>query len=599
MFEKIQAAYELLLPIVESGQKIRVFSEDGSEHGDGENEKNIYEGFSGGKSQMQAIHLLIKAQLLICRRYEKEMSRYKYPGYRMILSCLEMPPSTKEALNKDDPSSLLFASLSNPKRAEFVKTAVALVYQTCLVSPMNSQELICEGGVAMLESLLNYYLHVAHAMRKGGASEFDAEESVLDIISYLVHTIAGIAYFDTGRAAILSLENPTQLCILWRRCIDGRYLSGSKRDNLGDSTIKRFALEGVASMAKDEKLQKLLIGSGIVWPLIKYMLGYDPTLEQVAAMKDDQDDVGMSQGASNTQARLATRSLGMLCGVLQDPALASPRNELLSIACSKLLTSPVALLLRNKRTGELLRTLNTNIETPARIWNVSMRNELNAFISKVEQERPEGECQSVEDELAKVDSFEYSLLKEELRIGGVYVRVFNRMGSGREAIREVPDPAMLAKQVTDFIARSINNSSDLPEGWVDLPLSFTDDNAELSPFLKEEGLQTVQIRDTKFLVAIKALLQLVRVDGLIDDVLCEHSSAVPSILLSLLELPQDSEVSMIGQFCDKMTCCLTLNIPRLVDFRYWQRHSIHHEPEAAFCRCSGKAGSSLAAFVGS
>ena len=37
-------------------------------------------------------------------------------------------------------------------------------------------------------------------------------------------------------------------------------------------------------------------------------------------------------------------------------------------------------------------------------------------------------------------------------------------------------------------------------------------------------------------------LQYVRVDGLIDDVLCEPSSAVPSVLLSLLELPQDSEV---------------------------------------------------------
>lgn len=547
-FEKIQAAYELLLPIVESGQTIRVFSEGGSEREGEQSEENVYEGFGGGKSQMQAIYLLLKTQLLICKRYEKEMGRYKYPAYRMLLSCLEIPPSCKDALNKDDVGALLFASLSNIKRAEFVKTAVALVYQTCLVSPMNSQELIVEDGVRALESILNFYVHAVAAMRKGNATEYDEEACVTEILSYVIHTIAGIAYFENGRAALLDLEDPSRLCINWRRCIDGRYLSAQKRDDVGDPSIKIYALEGIANMAKDERLQEMLIGSGVVWPMMKYMLGYDPTLDDVGhELNGDHDDVGISQAASNTQARLSARALGTLCGVLQDPALSSPPNELLSVACSKLLTSPVALMLRNKRTGEVLKTLNTNVETPARIWNVNMRNELNSFLTKMEQERPENECQSAKDELSKVESFEYSQLKEELRIGGVYVRVFNRMGSGREAIREVPNPGVLAKQVTDFVARSINASDDLPEDWIELPLNFKR-TSELSPFLKEEAIQTVGVRDKRFLMAIKALLQLVRVDGLIDDVLCEPESAVPSILLSLLELPQDSEVC----FC---VCC--------------------------------------------
>ncbi|CAB9505549.1 DnaJ (Hsp40) homolog, subfamily C, member 13 [Seminavis robusta] len=547
-FEAIQAAYELLLPIVESGQKIRVFSDDGGDDGDGEQEENVFEGFGGGRSQMQAIHLLIKTQLLICKRYEKEMSKYKYPAYRMVLSCLEIPPSSKEALQKEDPSALLFAVLSSVKRAEFMKTTVALVFQTCLVSPLNSQELIVEGGVAILDSLLNYYIRVAQATRKGGSTEFDAEDCIIEILSHIVHTIAGVAFFESGRAAILALENPTRLCINWRRCIDMRYLSVSKRENIGDSAIKRYALEGVANMARDEKLQELLIGCGIVWPLIKYMLGYDPTLELVANVHDDQDDIGVSQAASNTQARLSTRAMGMLCGVLQDKALVSPRNDALTSACSKLLTSPVALMLRNKRTGELLKTLNSNVETAARIWNVSMRNELNSFLQETEKKRPEAECQSIEDELSRVKDFEYSLLKEELRIGGVYIRVFNRMGSGREAIREVPNPSMFAKHVTAFIARSINASDDLPDGWVELRVLDEVDENEASPFVKEESSQTVSVRGTKFLMAIKALLQLVRVDGLIDDVLCAPSSAVPSVLLSLLELPQDSETFDIG--CD-------------------------------------------------
>lgn len=353
---------------MESGQTIRAFSEDDDEGSC--SDENIYEGFGGGKLQMQALHLLIKTQLLICRRYEKEMSKYKYPAYSMLLSCLEIPPSCREALTKNE--SLVFTCIAQSKRAEFVQTTVALLFQTCLVSPMNSQELVAEGGITVLENLLNYYLQVARSMRQGGATEFDTEEIVTDIISNIVHTIAGISYFEVGRAAISSLQEPSQLCLNWRRCIDGKYLYGKNRDNVGDSTIKRYALEGIANMAKSEELQVLLIGSGVVWPLVKYMLGYDPTLEQVATGNDDQDDVGMSQAASNTQARLATRALGMLCGVLLDPSLASPKNDTLSVACSKLLTSPVALMLRNKRTGELLKTLNTNVETPCRIWNVNM-----------------------------------------------------------------------------------------------------------------------------------------------------------------------------------------------------------------------------------
>lgn len=74
-FEKIQMSYELLLPIVDSGQTIQAFGEDGAAaDGDGDaNEDNVYEGFNGGKTQFQAIHLLIKTQLLICKRYEKEL----------------------------------------------------------------------------------------------------------------------------------------------------------------------------------------------------------------------------------------------------------------------------------------------------------------------------------------------------------------------------------------------------------------------------------------------------------------------------------------------------------------------------------------------
>ena len=86
MFETIQCAYELLLPIVEGGQQIRIFSEDSSDdpsasaNGQGD-VLNSAEGFDGGGTQMNTIQLLIRAQRLICKRFEAEMSKYKYKAY--------------------------------------------------------------------------------------------------------------------------------------------------------------------------------------------------------------------------------------------------------------------------------------------------------------------------------------------------------------------------------------------------------------------------------------------------------------------------------------------------------------------------------------
>ena len=541
MFETIQGAYELLLPFVEGGEQIRLFSGDSSEdpleNTSGQHEA---EGFDGGKTQMKTIQLLIRAQRLICKRFEEEMSKYKYPAYKMLLSCLKIPASSQEARCKAEPGASLESCLTTVKRAEFIRDTVELLFQTCLVSPLNAEELVAEHGVVILESLLDFYIKVAHGRSAKQASGNEASDGlVAEIISHLVHTIAGVAFYESGRSAISSLPDKTRLCINWRRCIDGKYL-GDRLLQVGDSLIKKFALEGLTHMSKCDELQSLLIGSGVIWPLVRFLLGYDPTLETASAGVGIQDDdVGISQAASNTEARLAARSLGMLCGVLQDSSLVTPKNDRMISAMERLLTAPISLLLRNKRTAEILRTLNTNVETPARIWNIGMRSELMKFVDRVEKERPEDISQSIEDELAHVSTFGYSNLKDELRIGGVYVRVFDKLGADREALREIHNPTLFAKHITDFVARSINASEDLPKGWVKLPISIgTDDSKTL-----DSGLGCVSIWDRHFVMALTALRILVRMDGLIDDVLCEVSTNVPSVLLSLLELPQDSEVS--------------------------------------------------------
>ena len=536
MFEAVQKAYELILPIIEKGKELEIFDTAPGGTEDGSLFANIAEGFSGGVSQMETLQLLIKTQILICKRFEAEIGKYKYPAYQLLLSCLKMPESCMVGRNEVDQKEIIFSTtFFTEKRALFVKDCLELIFRSCLVSPLNAEELVSESGITVLYSIFDFYLHAGSMLeeRDGNISGAASDDLVFEILSIVVHTIAGVAYYESGRRAIESLPNLSEFCINWRRCIDGKYLSKTKKSN--DSLLKKFAVEGIANMARSSIIQNQLVGSGIIWPLGRFLLGYDPTLDESSIPRDGlDDDIGISQASSNTLSRLSARALGMLSGCMQDPKLITPKNLELQSALNIILTGPIAILLRNKRTSEILRILNTNVESPDKIWNIEMRSELTKFLSSMESKRPESEVQMLADEFGGVREFSYSALKNELQIGGVYVRVFNKIGAEKGILRDVHNPSHFAKELVDYIARCINEHDDLPEGWIELNIARADAEKEM---MSGSILKTVPITDRRFIMVMTALRILVRADSAVDDVVF-----IPSILLSLLELPQDSEV---------------------------------------------------------
>ena len=515
MFEKIQVAYELLLPIVEAGGKIQGSSEENGESDD----VNCAAGLSAGFSGMVAIKLLMNTQIIICKRHHDEIGIYKYPAYDILLTCLELPSKTNTS---NDDYCLLKSA-----RADFIKIAVELTFQTCLVSPLNAEELVSLGGVASLASLLNFYLGCysenATNISWGKAGIAD-NKLVLGLIMNIVRTISGVSYFEPGRKAIVELEDLPMLCVNWRRCLDGYYWD----DN--SPLITKYSLEGIANMSKDHTLQQMLVGSGVIWPLIRCLLSYDPTLESVSTEHDDQVNQMMTQATSNNHAKLATRALGMLCGVMTEEKLKSPYNHKVYVLLQNVLTHPISKMLRNQRPAELLKTLNTNVETPARIWNVGMRQELVDFISLMEKDRDTIGFRSFDDELESTKGFSYTALTNEVHIGGVYVRVFTSTGGGKAGLREIENCSTFAIGLLQYITRILNKYSG--ESILAVPNSH-----------ENNGFHTdiCDISDKRFTMSIKALLLLVQVDNLIDDVLCDDDHCGPAILLSLLELPEESE----------------------------------------------------------
>lgn len=483
----------------------------------------------------KSIHLLLKTQLLILKGYPDELVDYRYPSYAYLLSCLQAPSVDNDSFHREE---ILDSCLLNQERCELVRTCVDLIFNTCLVSPLNAEELVRENGLSILESILNFYIK-ALSIFKNDSTEEKNEESqkvhvVTEIVVILVHTLSGVAYFESGRLAILALKDPKRLCLNWRKCIDLRFL---RCNSLGCNMIKRYALEGIASMSRNEQLQQLLVGCHITWPILSSMLAYNPILNTSSSLSETTLESTISRDEQNFQAYLATRALGMLCGVMQQDDLSTTNNGILCTGMKQILTQPLARMLSNSQSEELLQTLNLNVTSALRLWDQTMRSELESFVKDMENRTEGEEYQDAKDALAACSSFEYSNLSDEVNIGGVYLRIFNMMDV-KEVMRDLPNGSHFARSLIEFIGRCVRNSLDTEEA----ERSAKDERH----FTMEEDTVWFHISDNRFLMAVRSVLHLVKLDGIIDDVICEKN--VIRILFALLDLPRHNEVRLCSKY---------------------------------------------------
>ena len=526
-FEAIQKSYELLMPLLEGGGKIRVYAASSPAEGV---DSSTDDRAQFGGSHMQSAELLIRAQLLICRRYEREMSRYKYPAYSILLSCIGLPLTCADMVEKEDFQRIQQSAFVKSNIITFVRYAVELIFRTCLVSPLNAEELVGSGGIPILASLLSFYIaairgDICLESKGGDSSKHESGVAIRSILTFIVRTLAGVAFFENGRNAIKSLSACDRFILVLRACMDDSLHRSSGATN-EDTQMKLSTLECFINLAKDTALQTQVIGSGVLWPLLKTLLSYDPTLETASAPSTDEGvGLGVSVASTNTIARFAVRVLGMLSGASQE----SPINEPFAIALSGLLTPPIATMLRNRRTDEILKVLNSNVESADIIWSSEMRKQLQNYVNKKEIDRPSNIVQTLEDALESVDSFAYDALEDELRIGGIYVRIFNKMG--KDAFSRIPDPATFSDAIVNYIAHNLNASCLNDGRKIVLPDAMTPE---------------VELREDRFLLATKSLLVLVQVGDVLDHALEESSTTIPSVLLSFLELSVDSEVSFLS-----------------------------------------------------
>jgi hypothetical protein len=367
------------------------------------------------ETDLNNVVIILRTQNIIYRRYPEIVKDQKYPAYGLLLQVLRIP--SPESAPDDTEAGLLDAG-------------IRLMFYTTIVSPLNALEFVKVGVVPRLHEIIVYALaayKTAHSKALAGV-----------LLTYGMKALSAVALFPSGRAAMaercpLLAENLYEICAMEKVL----------------PLATENCIESIARGAEDPALQQSLINAGVVWRLIPHLLSYDGSLEE--DVLDETQREKYTQHSCNLLAVLSARALGRLGGYMFDDQ-ASPKNPELQKAMSCLLTAPLAKLFRNRRARELLTSLNENVEKPTKIWNIGMRKEILAFVTKVDQNREPG---STPHDLLPAETFQFSNLRDELCVGAVYVRVFIKNGD----VSDIDDPSLFCRDLVRFVWDLISPSA--------------------------------------------------------------------------------------------------------------------------------------------
>ncbi|RYH32347.1 J domain-containing protein [archaeon] len=359
------------------------------------------------ETDLNNVLLLIKTQIILYRRFPGNIGDQKYPAYSLLVEVTKI-------------SSL--GVVPSGQDAELLVACTRLMYYTTHVSPLNVREFVKSGAVAKLYGIIEYAMSIRE--------NIVGAQLAIDVLVPALKTFTSVANIEEGRAELI------KLCPKFSEDV---YSMLSLRKSI--PLAVENAIEIISRCCSSVDLQTRFIEAGVIWRLVPLLLEYDSTLKD--DYSDESQRTAPNQCAYNMHAVLAAKALGRLGGYMFED-LSSPPNDQVKQCLANLLTGPLAKLLRNRRPWDLLESLNQSVEACTRIWNVGMRSELMEFALKVDRNRPLG---SSATDLQPANDFKFTCLRDELCVGGVYVRIFNKSGD----TSDIDDPSKFCGQLIDFI----------------------------------------------------------------------------------------------------------------------------------------------------
>lgn len=358
--------------------------------------------------------LLLKGQCILYRRHGNVLEPFKYAGYPMLLNAI--------TVDKDDNNFL------SSDRASLLVAASELTYLTCASSSLNGEELVRDGGLQLLATLLSRCMCVVQPTTP-------ANEPSAIIVTNVMRTFAVLSQFETARVEMLQLSGLIDDIV---HCTELELTPGAVD----------AALQTVSHLSVCSELQDALIKAGVLWYLLPLLLQYDSTAEESDVTETH--GVGASfQIAKNLHAARASEALSRLSGLCAD-GIPAPYNKAAVVALQALLTPKLASMLKEQTPKELLSKVNSNLESPEIIWNSSTRSELLKFVE--EQRTAQGPDGTYD--LKDSHEFTYTSLSKELCVGNVYLRVYNDQPEF-----EISEPEAFCIALVEFIDSAVHDQS--------------------------------------------------------------------------------------------------------------------------------------------
>ncbi|KAL8189648.1 hypothetical protein R6Q57_029214 [Mikania cordata] len=369
----------------------------------------IMQGLQG--PQPWRLLLLLKGQCILYRRYGDVLEPFKYAGYPMLLNAV--------TVDNDDTNFL------SSERAPLLVAASELMWLTCASSSLNGEELVRDGGIQLLATLLSRCMCVVQPTTHGN------EPSTI-IVSNVMRTFSSLSQFESARAEVLGLPGLVEDIV---HCTELE---------LAPAAVDA-ALQTIAHLCVSSELQNTLLKAGVLWYLLPLLLEYDSTAEEPDIA--EAHGVGVSvQTAKNLHAVRAANALSKLSGMANESS--TPYNQDAADALKALLTPKLASMLKDELPKDLLIKLNSNLELPEIIWNSSTRAELLKFVDQKRAALAPDDSYSLKDSHA----FLYEALSKEILIGNVYLRVYNDQPNF-----EISEPEFFCVALVEFISSIVRN----------------------------------------------------------------------------------------------------------------------------------------------
>lgn len=296
----------------------------------------------------------------------------------------------------------------------------------------------------------------------------------------------------------------------------------------------------------------------------------------VSAQKIEPASPGEDASESENESMTANKSFNSKYTVS-----GSPQNIVVKSILDILLTPFIANKLASDHESEVLKILTQNTRNPYLIWDNATRAQLLDFLEYQRQHSSKEQYSDITDIYNTISKFVYDATRDELKIGGVYIRIYNEMPTF-----PIQNPKLFVLDLLEYLKQAhmylagkqqiqqrgvINTNSpqkigQLPKPLIPTPVKLNDTNQQknLDNILNDYNRSKIKHQLEKN----ENGTAKINYDFASDQKFIDHLIMTFNSLISVIKLNPNVELQCIGNL-DILFGFLNTNIKEQVSYQIY------------------------------